>query len=111
MQDHLLGIELDEETPYEEPEGVDLWRQGVSLQAIQQTPGWDVTIGILRALKDDAVQKLTTLLPGDPAVLQAHAAASGIVQMFNQFEREVFMRLTASDPRHQKQQDVDVLPK
>ena len=78
---------------------LEVYEKGRQLQAVVNTPGWEIALDTLRAYRDKTSEDLLDLPIGDPSVLLAHAAQSALRQMFRNFEQDIANAIrTASKP-------------
>ena len=66
-----------------------LFETGRQLRAVVNTSAWEIVIDTLKSYKDQAIEDLVNLVPGDPTVPTAHAAASALSQQFINFQRDI----------------------
>ena len=66
-----------------------LYERGRQLRPLIGSPAWEIAIDTLRAYKDDAVEALLNLAPGDPTVPTAHAAAAALADQFVKFQQDI----------------------
>jgi len=66
-----------------------LYDMGRSLRAVVHTPGWEIVLDTLKSYKDQAVEDLVALAPGDPTVPTVHAAASALSDQFSKFQQDI----------------------
>lgn len=65
-----------------------LYDRGRHLRQVVGSPSWEIILDTLKAYKDEAVEGLLSLSPGDPTVPTAHAAASALVDQFVKFQQD-----------------------
>ena len=70
-------------------EELDLYEKGMMLRTVVKTPVWEIIVQVLSDYKDNAVQQLVNLPPGDPTVPCAHAAASALDDQLAKFQQDV----------------------
>lgn len=86
------GVALED---YQRSE-IELFETGRELRNVVNTPAWEIILNSMRRYADRAVEDLLNLLPGDPAVTTAHAAASALVQQHIYFKQDVERAVEAS---------------
>lgn len=86
------GVALED---YQRSE-IELFETGRELRNVVNTPAWEIILNSMRRYADKAVEDLLNLLPGDPAVTTAHAAASALVQQHIYFKQDVERAVQAS---------------
>lgn len=64
---------------------LEAYEKGRQLKTLVHTPGWEIVVDMLKSYRDKAFDQLTSLIPGDPSVPTAHAAASALKQQFEYF--------------------------
>jgi hypothetical protein len=84
-----LGSKLAAELTPEEQYEIDQWHNGRELEHLTQQPGWEIVRNMIKAYADSATKELFKLLPGDPAVPQAHAAAKMADDIRHFFDSDV----------------------
>lgn len=86
---HSLGAQMGAALTEEEQYEVEQWTNGKELEHMTTLPGWEIIRNMLKAYADSATEALFKLLPGDPAVPQAHAAAKMADDIKHFFDSDV----------------------
>jgi hypothetical protein len=68
---------------------LDLYEKGRRLRTLVHSPEWEIVTQTLQDYRDKARDALIALPPGDPSVLQAHAAASATNDVFTMFQQDI----------------------
>lgn len=73
----------------EEKNEIAIHQKGRALEHVVNTFGWDVVLEMLQDYVSDASRQLIDMPPGDSRVVQAHAAASAVNDLYYKFIRDV----------------------
>lgn len=88
----LLKRPLSEEEVME----ISQFEKGRVLAQIVHFPGWDVAIATLESFSTDTAETLLNMVPGDPHVGTAHAAAYAARDVFYKFKQAIQGAIDAS---------------
>jgi hypothetical protein len=103
---------LDDLDPGEElsPEQIEFQLDGQQLATIVGTPGWEVVTKILDDMVTEANTKLAAILPGDPTMPVAHAAAFAYQTARRAFLNRVHGRIEAATNVRSNRLGFNILP-
>ena len=68
---------------------LDLYEKGRRLRTLVNSPDWELVIQVLQDYRDKYRDALIALVPGDPQVPLAHAAASASNDIFTYFQTSI----------------------
>lgn len=96
--DYIAAIQENRKTPLEEGEiaEIEQWHRGQELRNIINTEAWVIIVDTLKSYVASSNAALMALPVGDPAVPNAHAAASGVEQLVQLFEQDIDAAVRAS---------------
>lgn len=80
----------------EEAAEIQLWQKGKALAQQVQSFGWNVVEEMIHDYVQNATEQLLNLAPGDPTVLQAHAAASALADFERKLRQDVATAVEAA---------------
>lgn len=91
QSDLIYRVETLNGAPLTEEETAEIqgWELGSALSQLVESPGWPVALKMLSDYANKAMDDLLRLAPGDPAVPQAHAAASALRGLYTNFIHDV----------------------
>lgn len=75
---------------------VEQWQRGTKLRNLVNTEEWQIILDTLHSYVLAANADLMKLQVGDPTVLTAHAAASGVEQLYHLFKHDIEAAVAAS---------------
>lgn len=92
------------------PELIEFQLDGQQLAVTVKTPGWEVATKILDDMVAEANKKLAEILPGDPTMPVAHAAAFAYQTARKVFLQRVNQYLEVTNPVQSNRQSYSILP-
>ena len=66
-----------------------LYERGIELRPLVNSPNWETVLDTIQAYVDDVDQQVRYLLPGDPAVIAAHAALYALNDFAVKFKQDI----------------------